>query len=69
MRGGLDLSIQALNIGSVGQRAAKLPAVKVEGLKKKSATKAITTAEVCASSFSMGSSTPGFKSFKKFDGQ
>ena len=35
------------NTESIGQRAAKLPAVKVEGLKKKSAAFAITV--VCVS--------------------
>ena len=37
-------------MGSVGQRASKLLAVKVGGLRKKSATLAIT-AEMCASAF------------------
>ena len=53
----------AENFGSVGQRAAKLLAVKVGLLKKKSAASAIS-AKVCASS-----RTPGVKSFSKFDGQ
>ena len=35
------------NIGSVGQRAEKLPTVKVWGLKKKSANSAITGKSVC----------------------
>ena len=43
------------NLGSVGERASKLPAVKVEVLKKKSATFAIP-AEVCASQFQMAGS-------------
>ena len=53
---------------SVGQRAAKLLAVKFGGLKKKSAASAIT-AEVFASGFGLGSSPPGIESFSKFDGQ
>ena len=56
------------NIGSSGQRAAKLIAVKVGGPKKKSAISAIS-AEVLASAFSLGSSLPGFESFSKFDRQ
>ena len=56
------------NIGSLGQRAARLLAVKFGGLKKKSVTSSIT-AEVCASSFGPGSSPPRFKSFSKFNGQ
>ena len=56
------------NIGSVGQRASKLLAVKVEVLKKKSATSAIP-AEVCASAISPGSRLLWVKSFSKFDGQ
>ena len=54
------------SIGSVGQRAAKLPALKVGGLKKKSADLA-TTAEACASVFGLGSPLPGVQSFSKFD--
>ena len=53
---------------SVGQRAAKLLAVKVGVLKKKSAASAIPP-KVCASAFGPGSSTPGVKSFSKFDGR
>ena len=56
----------ASNIGSVGQRAAKLLAVKVKVLKKKFATSAIP-AEVCASPFDQGLRTPGVQSFSKFD--
>ena len=51
-------SLNAENFGSVGQRAAKLLAVKVGLLKKKSAASAIP-AEVCASAISPGSRTPG----------
>ena len=47
-------SFQTGNIGSVGQRAAKLLAVKFGGLEKKSATSAIT-AEFCASAYGLGS--------------
>ena len=60
-------SFNAKNFGSVGQRAAKLLAVKVGLLKKKSAASAIP-AEVCASVIGPGSRTPGVKSFSKFDG-
>ena len=49
-------SFNAKNFGSVGQRAAKLLAVTVGLLKKKSAASAIP-AEVCASAF-IG---PGFE--------
>ena len=41
-------TFNAVNIGSVGQRATKLLSVKVGGLKKKSTTLAIKD-EVCAS--------------------
>ena len=53
-------SFHAGNVGSVGQRAAKLLAVKIGVLKKKSATLAIT-AKACASAFSPSSSLPGFE--------
>ena len=55
---------------SVGQWASKLLAVKVEVLKKKSATLAIP-AEVCAlcKCDRPGSRLPGVNSFSKFDGQ
>ena len=56
------------NLGSEGQWALKLLAVKVGLLKKKSAFSAIP-AEVCASAIGLGSRTPGVKSFSKFDGQ
>ena len=56
------------NFGSVGQRAAKLLAVKVGVLKKKSAASAIPP-KTCASAFGPGSSTPGVESFSKFDSQ
>ena len=49
------------NIGSVGQRAAKLLIVKVGGFKKKSAALAIT-AEVCASAWHAGSTLQRFES-------
>ena len=55
-------------MGSVGQLAAKLLAVKVEVLKKKSATSAIP-AKVCASAIGPGSRAPGVKSLSKFGGQ
>ena len=52
---------------SIGQRASKLLAVKVGGLKKKSATSAIPT-KLCASALCPGSSWPRVESFSKFDG-
>ena len=55
-------------MGFVGQWAAKLLAIKVKVLKKKSAISAIP-AKVCASTISQDSSPPGVKSFLKFDGQ
>ena len=55
-------------MGSVGQWAAKLLAVKVEVLQKKSAASAIPP-EVCASAIGPGSSTSGVKSFSKCDSQ
>ena len=51
---------------SVGQRALKLLAVKVGGLKKKSATSAIP-AEVCAIAFGPGLIPGELESFSKFD--
>ena len=61
-------SFNAENFGSVGQRGAKLLAVKIGVLKKKSAASAIP-AEVCASAIGPGSGMPGVKSFSKFDGR
>ena len=61
-------SFNVENLGSVDQRAAKLLAVKVGVLKKKSAASAIPP-KVCARAFGPGLSTPGVKSFSKFDGQ
>ena len=55
------------NIGSVGQSASKLLAVKVGVLKKKSATLAIPL-ELYATAFSPSLRTPEVKSFSKFDG-
>ena len=55
------------NMGSVGQRAAKLPALKFGGLKKKSADSAITAKER-ASVIGPGSSPTGSESFSTFDG-
>ena len=51
---------------SVGQRASKLLAVEVGGLKKKSATSAIP-ADLCASAFGPGSNPGAVESFSKFD--
>ena len=61
-------TFNAENFGSVGQRAAKLLAVKVGVLKKKSAASAIPP-KVSASALGPGSSTPGVDSFSKFDSQ
>ena len=63
---GWSRSFDAKNFGSVGQRAAKLLAVKVGVLKKKSAALAIPP-KVCARAFGPDSSLPGVKSFSKFD--
>ena len=52
----------------VVQWAAKLLAIKVKVLKKKSANSAIP-AKVCASAIGQCSRSPGVKSFSKFDGQ
>ncbi len=52
---------------SIGQRATKLPALKVRGLRKKSAVSAIT-AEACASVIGPGSGCARVKSFSKLDG-
>ena len=51
---------------SIGQRATKLPALKVGGLKKKSADSAIA-AKASASVIGPGSSGTGVKTFEKFD--
>ena len=51
---------------SAGQRASKLSAVKVGGLKKKSATSAIP-AYLYASAFGLGSIPVTVQSFSKFD--
>ena len=51
---------------SVGERALKLLAVKVGGLKKKSAALAIP-AILCASAFGPGSIPGELESFSKFD--
>ena len=56
------------NLGSVGQRAAKLLVVKVGVLKKKSATSAIPP-ELCAITFGPGSIPGELKSCSKFDSQ
>ena len=55
-------SVYTGNVGSVGQRASKLLAVKVGVLKKKSALSAIP-AELCASAIGPGLSSSGVKSF------
>ena len=56
------------NFGSIGQRAAKLLAVKVGVLKKKSAASAIP-AKACAIAFGPGSIPGKLESFSKFDSQ
>ena len=61
-------SFNVENFGSVGQRVAKLLAVKVGVLKKKFSASAIP-AKVSASAFSPGSSPPRVESFSKFDSQ
>ena len=61
-------SLNAENLRSVDQRAAKLLAVKVGVLKKKSAPSAIP-AELCASVIGPGSSSSGVELFSKFEGQ
>ena len=55
-------------LGSVGQRAAKLLAVKVGVLKKKSAASAIPPI-LCAIAFGPGSIPGAVESFSKFDSQ
>ena len=55
-------------MGSVGQRAAKLLAVKVGVLEKKSAASAIP-AKACAIAFGPGLNPGKVESFSKFDGQ
>ena len=60
--------LNAEKLGYVGQRAAKLLAVKVGVLKKKSAASAIPP-KLYAIAFGPGSSWPRVKSFSKFDGQ
>ena len=52
------------NLGSVGQRASKLPAVKVGDLKKKSAAQPQPHLNQSA----LDSRMPGVVSFSKFDG-
>ena len=59
-------SFNTTNFGSVGQRAAKLLAVKVGVLKKKSAASAIP-ADFCAITFGPGSIPGELESFSKFD--
>ena len=59
-------SFNAKNYDFVGHRTAKLLAVKIGVLKKKSAASAIP-AKVCARSISLGSRTPWVKSFSKFE--
>ena len=61
-------SLHTVNIGYLGQRAAKLLAVKVEVLQKNSAASAIPP-EFCASPIGLGSSSSGVKSFSNFEGQ
>ena len=56
-------AFHALIIESVNQRYS----MKVGGLKKSSANSAIS-AKMCASTWSLGSSVPGFESFSKIGG-
>ena len=53
---------------SLINRAAKILAVKVGGLEKKSATLAIT-AKMCASAYGPGMNPTGLDSFSKFGGK
>ena len=62
------LDIRYTSLGCVGQRALTLLAVKIGGLKKKFATSAIS-AKSCASACGPDLSSPGVKSFSKFDGR
>ena len=64
---GIFRSFHTGNIGSAGQRTAKLPAVKVLGPIKKSTDSAIT-AKVWVSVISPGSTPTRAESFSKFDG-
>ena len=59
-------SFNAENFESVGQRAAKLLAVKAGVLKKKSAASAIP-AKACAFAFGPGSILGELESFSEFD--
>jgi hypothetical protein len=59
-------TLNAANLDSADQRALKLVAVKVGGLKKKSATLAIP-ADLCARAFGLGSNLGAVESFSKFD--
>ena len=61
-------SLNNENLGSVGHRAAKLLAVKVGVLKKKSAALAIPP-KLCAITFGPGSISGKVESFSKFDSQ
>jgi len=61
-------SFNAKNFGPVGQRAAKLLAVKFGVLKKKSAASAIP-AKACAITFGQGSIPGELESFLKFNSQ
>ena len=61
-------TFHTINIGSVGQRAAKLLAVNVEVLKKKSAASAIPP-KLCAIAFGLGLIPGKVKSFSKFNSQ
>ena len=53
---------------SIGQRALKLLAVKIGGLKKKSVASAIPPV-LCAIAFGPGSMPGPLESFSKFDGR
>ena len=55
-------------MSSIDQRALKLLAVKIGGLKKKSAASAIQ-ADLCARVFGPGSNPGAVESFSKFDSQ
>ena len=63
---GLVRSLHTGNIGSLGQRTAKLLAVKFGSPPKKSADSAIR-AKVRAIAFSLSLTLPALESFSKFD--
>ena len=57
------------NLGSVGQRAAKILAVKVGGLKESQPLRPLQLKCISTNKCCLGSISPRFESFSKFDGQ